>query len=393
MRIAWIIARKDLALRSRDRSVFVIAFVAPLALAFIFNLVFGGGGNDIGQSVQFDYGIVDRDDGPVSQAFTEVLEAIEADGLIAVQPFDIEPDARAAVEDGTIDSLFILPSDLSANITTGLPANIEVVGNVDTPTSAGVAASIAERFASGLAAATDAALTAVETGVIGPDEIASAAAEAGAQPPVAALVGIDAGIRLLDSATFFVAGLSIFFMFFVAGLGVTSMLEERRDGTMTRLIAAPIRRSSIIGGKALSSVLIGLVAMVTLVVASTLLMGANWGDPAGVLLLIFAAVLAVVALMSFVGGLAKTTEQSGNLQGIVAVTLGMLGGTFVPIGDPTSFLGQLRFLTPNAWFLRGLADLGGGNIVDTLPAVGVLLLIALGFGVAAVSVARKVVSA
>ena len=35
--IAW----KDLRQRTRDRSAFVIAFVVPLALAFIFSLILG----------------------------------------------------------------------------------------------------------------------------------------------------------------------------------------------------------------------------------------------------------------------------------------------------------------------------------------------------------------
>ncbi len=392
MKTIWNIARKDLALRSRDRSIFIIGLVAPLALAFIFNLVFGGSINDVGESVRFEYGLVDLDQGDVALAFGDVMANLESEALISVERFGTEAAGRTAVEDGTVDAIIILPADLTSRITSGEPAKLEVVGNVDSPTGATIASSIAERFSTGLASATDAALTAVATGVVDPTGIAEAAAEAGALPPLATVVDIEAGIRQLDAATFFVAGLSIFFMFFVAGLGVTSMLEERRDGTMTRLIASPIRRSSIIAGKALTSVLIGLVAMITLVITSTLVMGANWGRPLGVLLLIVSAVLAVVALMSFVGGLAKTAEQAGNLQSIVAVTLGMLGGTFVPISDPTSFLGKLRFLTPNAWFLRGLADLSGGSIADTLPAVAVLALIAVVFGAAALSVARRVVT-
>jgi ABC-2 type transport system permease protein len=393
MRAAWFIARKDLTLRLRDRSVFIVAIVAPLALAFIFNLVFGGGINDVGDSIRFDYGIVDNDGGDVAIAFADVLDQIASDGAITVEAFPVEAGGRDAVDAGEVDALFILPARLSDAVAAGQPATIEVVRYVDAPTAGGVAESIARRFSTGLSTATAAALTAAQTGVIAPEAIADAVQAAAFEPPVATVVDIAAGTRQLDAATYFVAGLSIFFMFFVAGLGITSMLEERRDGTLARLMAAPIARASILGGKALTSVLIGLAAMGTLVVASGFLMGASWGSPEGVAVLVVAAVLAVVALMSFVGGLAKTAEQAGNLQSIVAVTLGMLGGTFVPIADATSFLGKLRFVTPNAWFLQGLADLGGGSISDTLPAVGVLLAIAAGFGAAAVLVSRKAVAA
>ena len=38
---AVLIARKDLRLRIRDRSAFIIGIIAPLGLAFIFNLILG----------------------------------------------------------------------------------------------------------------------------------------------------------------------------------------------------------------------------------------------------------------------------------------------------------------------------------------------------------------
>lgn len=393
MRAAWYIARKDLTLRLRDRSVFIVAIVAPLALAFIFNLVFGGGLDDVGDTIQFEYGVADEDGGQVATAFTDILDEIAADGVVTIEHFPSAAGARSAAEDGTVDAVFVIPAGFTSAIEAGAPTAIEVVRNVDTPTAGGVAEAIVTRFSTGLSTATVGALTALQTGVIGPDQMAAAVSEAAGRPPVAALTDVEAGVRQLDSATYFVAGLSIFFMFFVAGLGITSMLEERRDGTLARLMAAPIRRSSIIGGKALTSILIGLAALTTLAVASSLLMGADWGAPAGVAILIVAAVLAVVAVMSFVGGLAKSGEQAGNLQSIVAVTFGMLGGTFVPIVDATSFLGRLRFITPNAWFLQGLGDLRSGVIADVLPAAAVLLAIGAGFGFAALLVARKAVTA
>ena len=42
-------------------------------------------------------------------------------------------------------------------------------------------------------------------------------------------------------------------------------------------------------------------------------------------------VIAAAGLMTFVGSLARSAEQAGNLQSIVALTMAMLGGTFVPI--------------------------------------------------------------
>jgi len=390
MSAALTIALKDLSQRVRDRSVFIIGIVAPLALAFIFNAIFGGGISDVGQNITLDMGVVDEDAGPIGQAFGDILREIEQDGLIALTVYDDEEAGRAAAEAGDVGAVFLLEPGLSDAILAGADSALTVVGNVDAPTTTQIGSSIAEQFSLGVRRGNTAAVAALISGAIAPGDLEDVAREAGIAPSALSVGTIEAATRQLDPSTYFIAGLSVFFLFFIAGLSVTSMLDERREGTLARLLAAPISPGSIVGGKSLTSVLIGLVAMVILIIASTILMGADWGAPAGVALLVVAAVLAIVAIMTMVGGFAKTAEQAGNLQSIVAVTLGMLGGTFVPIsGD--GILADLSLVTPNAWFLRGLGDLAGGTVADVLPAVAVLLGIAVVAGAIGLTVVRRAV--
>ncbi len=375
MRHAWTIAKNDLALRARDRSIFIIGLAAPLALAFIFNLVFGAGISDVGETITFDVGVANLDGGPIGEAFAGVLDSIASGGLLNVTVFDSADAARTAADEGDVGASFILPAGLSDSILGGADATIEVVGNIDAPTTTQVASSIADQFGLGVRTANLSVATAMATGVLSPQDAIAAAGETGTAPAAIEIGTVEAATRQIDSATYFVAGLSIFFLFFIAGMAVTSMLEERREGTLMRLLAAPINRKSITFGKSIASVLIGLVSMTVLVVTSTLIMGAEWGAPIGVALLVAGAVLAVVALMTFAGAFAKTAEQAGNLQSIVAVTMGMLGGTFFPITQE-GFLGKLSLMTPNAWFMRGLGELAGGGISAALPAFFVLVGIA-----------------
>lgn len=390
MRSVLTIAAKDLAQRARDRSIFIIGIVAPLALAVVFNLVFGGGINDVGRNITFEMGLVDDDPGPLSTAFIDILTSIESDGLVELTTYPDEAAARAAVEDGDVGAVFLLDSSLSADVTSGADATIEVVGNVDASTTTRIAASIAEQFASGIRRGNTGAIASLLAGTITPDQIERTASEAATTTPVLSLGDIPAATRQLDASTYFVAGLSIFFLFFIAGMAVTSLLDERRNGTLARLLAAPITPASIVAGKSLTSAIVGVVAMTILVIASTLLMGADWGPAPGVAILVVSAVLAVIAIMSAVGSLARTAEQAGNLQSIVAVTLGMLGGTFVQISSD-GLLGTLSLITPNAWFIRGLGDMVGGGSADALPAVAVLLGMAAVAGLAALVLVRRTV--
>jgi ABC-2 type transport system permease protein len=177
--------------------------------------------------------------------------------------------------------------------------------------------------------------------------------------------------------------MAVFFLFFTVQFGVTSLLEERNDGTMARLLAAPIGRSSILAGKLLTSFMLGLISMFVLVAATSLLFGASWGNPLGVAVLVVAAILSAMGIMAFIATFAKDAEQAANWQSVVAVVLGLFGGTFFPVSLAPGVLSRLTFIAPQAWFMRGLGDLRGGS----LSAVWVPALAMLGFAVVAGGIA------
>jgi len=108
------------------------------------------------------------------------------------------------------------------------------------------------------------------------------------------------------------------------------------------------------------------------------LMGADWGAPLGVAALVIAGILAAVGVMGLVASFARTAEGANSLGSIVAVILGMLGGAFFPLGSGDDFLSKLSYITPHAWFLRGLGELAGGAPwTNALPSAGAMLLIAV----------------
>jgi len=143
-------------------------------------------------------------------------------------------------------------------------------------------------------------------------------------------------------------------------------------------MAAPIPRVSVIAGKASLAFILGVVSMAVLVVATTLLMEADWGAPLGVAVLVIAGVLSAVGIMGLVASVAKTPEGAGNLGAIIAVVLGMLGGTFFPIASSGGILANLTYLTPHAWFMLGLAELGSdAPWTAALPAAAAIMVFAL----------------
>jgi ABC-2 type transport system permease protein len=376
VRAAWLICTKDLKARLRDRSALLIGVVVPLALAFIFNVIFSGVS---GSSGVISLGVVDTDHGAASQAFTQqVLPAVKSSGLITVHTEASPSRARKLAANGTLDA--VIPAGFSARVQAGQPASMQVIGNVDAAISAEVARSITESYAAELNRVRLSVATVVAGGGAGDPQALAAQAAATATP--VAVSDVSAQTKELDTKSFFAAGMAVFFLFFTVQFGVTSLLEERSEGTLARL-AAPISRASILGGKLLVSFLLGAISMAVLVVATSLLFGANWGNPLGVAVLIVAAIVAAMGIMALVATLAKNAEQAANWQSVVAVVLGLLGGTFFPVSQAPGVLSTLTFLAPQAWFLRGLGDLRGGS----LSVVWVPVLAMLGFAVVAGGVA------
>lgn len=374
MRAAWLICAKDLKARLRDRSALLIGIVVPLALAFIFNVIFSG---ISGSSGVINLGVVDADHGAASQAFTQqVLPAVKSSGLITIHTEDTAARARALAADGTLDAVIVIPAGFSTQVQAGQPASMQVISNVDAGISAQVARSITQAYADELNRVRLSVATVVASRGGSGDTQALAGQAAATATPVA-VSDVSAQTKQLDTKSFFAAGMAVFFLFFTVQFGVTSLLEERSEGTLARLLAAPIGRGSILGGKLLVSFLLGVISMAVLVVATSLLFGAHWGNPLGVAVLIVAAIAAAMGIMALIATLAKNAEQAANWQSVVAVVLGLLGGTFFPVSQAPGVLSTLTFFAPQAWFLRGLGDLRGGS----LGVVWVPVLAMLGFAV------------
>ena len=390
MHPSLLIAAKDLRQRARDRSAFLLAIVVPFTLAAIFSLLFGPAATPRA----FEYAVVDQDRSAVSRAFTEeVLGALQEQGVAEVSELD-EQQARAGVRDGDLDAAFVLPRGFAADVASPRPAELRVVGSADAPTATVVARSVARSYVGGLDAVrvAVAAVGASRPGLT-PAEIERVAQETVHGVPPVALEDASAAARVLDVKTYFAAAMAVFFLLFTVQFGVSSLIDERGEGTLARLLAAPVPPWAILVGKLLTSVVLGIVSLTVLMVASALMLGADWGDPLGVGLLVVAGVLAGTGITSVIASLARTSEQAGTWQAVVAVTLGLLGGSFFPVQQGGELIANLSLVTPHAWFLGGLGDLaGGGGAERALPSVAALLgMAAVTMGIALLRI-RKVVA-
>jgi ABC-2 type transport system permease protein len=367
---ALAIAAKDLRQKIRDRSAIILSVVAPLALAFLFSAMIPAGSDTFAAT----YAVVDLDGGPIARALVDgPLAHLGASGITVVAVAS-DAEARAKVTDGSASAAIVIPAGFSAAVQGGKPAGVAIVGSVNRTLATQVLQSIVSSFASSVRGVELAVSTVTATG--GGTGAGGAAAIAGAAQAITAPVTIATDAtkdRLASSNTYYAASMAVLFVFFAAQFGVVSLLGERRAGTLARLLASPISARTVLLGKLLVSVVLGTVSMTVIAVATTLLLGAHWGDPLAVAALILTTVLAASGIALVVVGIARTEDQAAGLTAIVAMVLAVLGGSFFPLSQAPAGLAMLSNLTPHAWFLRGIGDLASGDGIGVvLPSVAVL---------------------
>jgi ABC-2 type transport system permease protein len=179
------------------------------------------------------------------------------------------------------------------------------------------------------------------------------------------------------------AGMMIYFAFFMGALSAESIIREDEEGTLERLFTTPTSQAAILGGKFAAIVLTLVVQIVVLLVAARLIFGIGWGKPLPIALVTLGLIVAAagfgVLLMSFV----KTTRQTGPIMGGVLTLTGLLGGLFISgVPNLPEAFDTVRLSMPQGWALHAWElTLNGAGVGEVLVPVVVLLgLGALFFG-------------
>jgi ABC-2 type transport system permease protein len=393
-RLAGVVAANDLRRRLRDRTFLVYAVLGPLLLATIITLAFGSGDDFVAT-----IGLVDEDGSPLSAGFVDALAAggvaggdaetgeggdpaDDDDGSLDFRRVRSADEARRLVDDDDLGAAIVVPSGFAASLATDDPGAVEVLAGADGSLTAEIARAVA-----------------VELTLRGDAvRLVDATARArGTEPPAVGVVvagGLPVRIETTGSggevspAAYFGPGMGLLFLFLSVGMVARELLWEKRTGLLARLRAGPMTAEALLAGRGLAVVVMSTCSLTVIWGVTTLALGADWGEPAGVALLIVAAACAVAGVGALIAAVARTEQAADNLGTTVAIVFALVGGAFIPPGDMPDALARLSVLTPTGWALRGFAELsaGGGTVVDVLPSIVALVAWAVVPGVIAARV-------
>jgi len=310
-----------------------------------------------------------------AQAFVESqMPGEEAGESLQVDPVIVEiyasPDRR-------ISALVV-----KAIVSQGLERlNIQVVGT--TNIVARLAAGMLQAGQPGVEVA--AAMGAMSAGSVGQETAGGA--------------GVDLPIKLVTTSTtgrgfswlgYYASSMAVLFLMFAVTSGGRTLLAERQRGTLPRLLISPTSALTILVGKMGGIVLTGVLQMLILWGATTLI-GAYWGHPGGVLLTIVLLVICASSVGALISAWAKTPGQAGAIGSAVTLIGGALSGSFFVRWNLPQWVQYLSLVTPNAWGIEILARLQAGRApAAILPWLGGMILLTIFYyGVALVGFRRQ----
>jgi ABC-2 type transport system permease protein len=206
------------------------------------------------------------------------------------------------------------------------------------------------------------------------------AAPAAASDALSRLLRIDTeqvvGAKVKNpAATSLVGGWAIQFLLFAVSASAASLFRERDAGIFQRLLAAPVTRAHILWSKFIYGVALGLVQLVVLFLASSLIYGTEvlpylW-------LLSLVCIFAAAACTSFgmlLAAVSTSPEAASGLATFLIMLMSAIGGAWFPVTFMPEFIQQFSKLTLVYWSMEGFSAVlwAGQSFTQILPILGIL---------------------
>jgi ABC-2 type transport system permease protein len=406
--------RKDLQVHYSDRRAVIMSFVAPIAIASFLGAITGGRGTP-GEPAKIPIAIVDQDGSTVTKA---IVSAVQDDKTLQVTMPSAE-EARESVKRGGATVAVIIPAGFGeasglAFFGGGTKPDVSILYDPSHRAEMGLVRGLMtqhvmeavsrEMFGggSGRKLAEQALLNLDKSGM--PDsqrallrELLTSVQRFYTQSPDANASARPGGITLPYSVkeeavtgrddvpyngyAHSFAGMGIqFLLFAMIDMGVGILLERQR-GLWKRLRSAPISRTALLLGKAVSSSVIALIILVAAFLFAGIVFGVRiQGSVAGFLAVCVGCALMAATFGLLVASIGQTPGGSRGVASLAVLLMVMLGGAWMPTFIFPAWLQRLTVVMPTRWAVDGLDAMtwrgldGSAAVMPTVMLIGFAIL-------------------
>jgi ABC-2 type transport system permease protein len=371
MKRALYIALNEVRLYLRDKADLAFSLLLPIITFALIYAAFGG--DTLFEGTAY---VVDEDGGDYAAVFLEELEAVDGVDVGLLTP----EEAETQLEDSDVLLVTYIPADFSANLAAGEDVQLlfRQRGN------GGQEGQIIQSIVRGVAGEMNQAFAAASrvTGALSDTGISRELIAATVQdfleqereaPAVAvsseALGGGD------DFVSQFLPGVVTMYVVFAITLGARVIVEERRKGTLERLLTTRLGVGQLFIGKFLAGISRGFVQTLILLALSYAVFTSLFTPlsflSSLVIALVFAGTAGAIGLV--IASIARSEEGASWIAVVFSVVTFMLGGTFFDVAEGSAFYTLSRFSIntyANDAFNVIIAE--GGSLADVGAPLGIL---------------------
>jgi ABC-2 type transport system permease protein len=394
--MAFFIALKDLRIVMRDKKALMLLILMPAVIIFILGSALGGVMNEDYSVKKFSIAVVNKDDGIMSQIFINEILRNEMSKMFNTFVVD-KNKGEEMLKDKKIPSVIIIPENFSNDVDSGKQVSLTVKSGLENKIKTNIVKAVAGGFAQNLSLNYGAAYSIL--GVVDKNKVPiNISSQSGVSKATALMSEIQKKIgsqmikftssdqekqKTTTAMQYYSSAMLVMFLLFGANMGTKTIVEERENKTLGRVMSTRVNRFSLITGKTIGLIFICLAQALVLIVFTGLIYGADWGNIPGVIIVTLCSVFAASGFGVLVAAVSKTSKMADGL-GMLFIQLStMLSGGMVPL--PAS-MKTLSMCTLNWWAHQSYIDLMvGSGVLAVLPYCGVLVAIGvvlLGIGVA-----------
>ena len=184
-----------------------------------------------------------------------------------------------------------------------------------------------------------------------------------------------------------VAGVAIMMLLFsVTGMG-SGMLTEKEEGTLKKLLYSPIKPSSILFGKMLSTIIVSIIQLTVMFIFTWLAFGLDiFIDIPSLIVMILSTAFACASFGIFIASIAKTRKQVESFSTLVILIMSAIGGSMVPIFIMPAIMQKIAVVSVNYWSIQGFYDIFWRHLPISDVMTRVVVLVGIGIFMMAISI-------
>jgi ABC-2 type transport system permease protein len=397
MRRLVLVLANDVRRHLKAPMAILIYMVIPLAMTGLIGVIFAPR-NEGPELPPIPVLLVDQDKGLASKLLLGSFDVDQMKKMFQVTVTD-EADGRKRMEKGKASAMVVIPKGFTLDLLDAKPVTLLVVKNPAEQflpdvveefmnTMAVMLSGVVQVFAEqvkGIRAMLDLKVDSFPWETLGPEfgkaQKKIVAAKTYLDPLLLRLKGEEtkaAGAKATftqqDLFSIILPGMAIMFLLFIVQSLMRDIISEREDGKLRRMMTTPLRPVELIGARIFGGWAMGVVVLLVMIAAGTLIFRAKWGPFGYFLLLGAVASFWTASFFSLLHALVRNRNQAGALGAPIILAFSLFGGSMMnPEAMPKAFR-AVGVLTPNRWFIDGAALVRDGRF----PLLSLIVLLVSG---------------